>query len=111
MSNATKPYIVFVKVKDSSASSYTVHDDTRFICGNAFAYCGSSIKSVTISNGVVNIGRNAFSNCNKLTSINFLGTKAQWLAMNKESSWNGYTGNYTVTCSDGTVSKYDKEMS
>jgi len=40
-----------------------------------------------------------------LTSITFTGTKAQWNAISKKSTWNDYTRSYTVYCTDGNLSK------
>ena len=48
------------------------------------------------SEGVTSIGNWAFSRCSSLTSINYRGTQAQWNAISKGSSWNSYTGNYTI---------------
>ena len=47
-----------------------------------------------------------FNNCINITNINFNGTKEQWQAINKATTWNKNTGDYTVTFSDGsTLSK------
>ncbi|MBE6667240.1 MAG: hypothetical protein E7607_02895 [Ruminococcaceae bacterium] len=51
------------------------------------------------------IGSSAFSGCSGLTSINYNGTKEQWKAITKYSNWNYRTGNYTVTCTDGVLTK------
>ncbi len=47
----------------------------------------------------------AFYGCGSLTNIKFNGTKEQWNAIIKSDDWNYNTGNYTVTCTDGTLSK------
>ncbi len=39
-------------------------------------------------------------------SIYFDGTKAQWNAIEKGEGWSYYTGNYTIHCTDGTISKH-----
>ena len=70
------------------------------------AFCGcSGLTSVTIGNGVTSIGGGAFEYCSSLTTINFQGTKAQWRAIEKGSYWDNITGEYTVICTDGTISK------
>ncbi len=70
----------------------------------AFAYC-DSLTSVTIGNGVTSIGEGAFGGCSNLTSIEFKGTKAQWKAIEKDSYWKEYTGDFTVHCTDGDLTE------
>ena len=72
-------------------------------------YKGSSLTSVNIPNSVTSIGEYAFYNCSSLKSINYGGTKEQWKAIPKGSSWNSYTGSYTVTCTDGIFTKAESE--
>ena len=54
---------------------------------------------------MTSIGNYAFEYCTGLTSITFTGTKAQWSAISKGSSWNSMTGAYTVHCTDGDIAK------
>ena len=54
---------------------------------------------------VTSIGPDAFYYCDRLTSINYGGTKAQWSAIPKGSYWDLNTGSYTVTCTDGVLTK------
>jgi len=64
------------------------------------------LTSVTIGNGVTSIGDSAFDNCSSLASIRYTGTIAEWKAISKVSSWNGYESKIPVTkvvCSDGEV--------
>ena len=69
----------------------------------AFDGC-SGLTSVTIPDSVTSIGEWAFYGCSGLTTINFQGTKAQWQAIGKGSNWDSSTGEYTVICTDGTIS-------
>ena len=72
--------------------------------GELAFYKRSDMKTVIIPEGVTDIGELAFYNCTGLTSITFNGTKAQWNAISKGSSWKGYVPATEVVCSDGSVS-------
>ncbi|MBE6667632.1 MAG: hypothetical protein E7607_04940 [Ruminococcaceae bacterium] len=79
-------------------------DSVTIIAGSAFEGC-SGLTSITIPSSVWGIDDYAFSGCSGLTSINYNGTKEQWKAITKYSYWNNNTGSYTVTCSDGVLTK------
>jgi len=82
----------------------TFGDNVKTIPAYAFK-SRTGLTSVTIGNGVTSIGRVAFWNCSGLARINYRGTKAQWNAISKGSSWNSKTGYYIVYCTDGTISE------
>ena len=71
--------------------------------GSSAFYGCSSLTSISIPGGVTGIGSSAFRYCSSLTSIRFGGTTAQWNKISFGSSWNSSIGNYTVTCTDGTI--------
>ena len=83
-----------------------IPDGTAKIGDSSFYMCGG-LTSITIPDSVTSIGEIAFFNCIDLTTINFQGTKAQWRAIEKASSWDSTTGAFTVICTDGTISKAD----
>ena len=87
----------------SGLTNITIPDSVTSICCNAFRSC-TGLTSVTIGNSVKNIDAVAFYNCRKLKKIDFNGTIAQWNDISKTSGWNRNTGNYTVYCTDGTLS-------
>ena len=60
-------------------------------------------KNSVIPDSVTSIGEHAFSGCSGLTSITFKGTKAQWQAISKGSSWRVRVPETVVHCSDGDV--------
>ncbi|MDE6550124.1 MAG: leucine-rich repeat protein [Clostridia bacterium] len=70
----------------------------------AFYNC-SALKTITIPESVTSFNSMAFYNCTKLTDIYYDATKASWDAIQKANSWNSYTGNYTIHCIDGDISK------
>lgn len=69
-----------------------------------FAFAASGLTSVKLPNNVT-IGDDAFYYCSALTRIEYNGTKAEWQALSKGTDWNHGTGNYTVSCTDGELSK------
>lgn len=54
---------------------------------------------------ITSIGANAFGACVGLNAITYTGTKAQWKAITFGENWDNGTGNYIVTCTDGTIAK------
>ncbi len=88
----------------SRLTNVTISNGVTNIGWSAFSLC-SSLKSVVIPAGVTVIDDYAFENCSSLTSITYGGTKAQWNAISFGADWNKGTGNYTVICTDGAISK------
>lgn len=68
LGNSQNPYLVLVKAKNTSITSCTINQKTKFIAGKAFSNC-SSLTSITIPNGVLGIGNSAFAYCSGLTTI------------------------------------------
>lgn len=64
-----------------------------------------AIVTVIIPETVEVIGISAFENCANLTSIIYCGTIEQWNSINKGVNWNLGTGEYTVYCLDGELTK------
>ena len=60
---------------------------------------------VEIEKGLTCIGERVFDGCLNLAEIRFDGTKAEWNAIQKSSTWDLNTGNYTIVCTDGTIAK------
>ena len=69
------------------------------------AFYRIGLTSIVIPEGVTEIGEGAFDVCKGLTDIQFKGTVEAWQAIEKGYDWDYNTGNYTVTCTDGTVDK------
>ncbi len=97
---------VAYKYKGDMPSNTTIvlEEGTLGIAGTAFSRCTGLI-NITIPGSVTNIGSYAFSGCSELTRITFNGMRAQWNAISKGTNWNSGTGNYTIHCTDGNISK------
>ncbi len=67
LGNSRNPYLALIKVA-TQLSQVTIHEDTRFIYGNAFSGC-SDLTEINIHSGIIGIGSFAFSNCTKLSSV------------------------------------------
>lgn len=88
----------------TSLTSITLSDSLTSIGNYVFSGC-TGLTSVTILNGLTSIGNGMFDSCAGLTSINYTGTQAQWEAITKGDDWNYRTGNYTIHCTDGDITK------
>ena len=104
LGNEKNPYMVVMGVTDNSLSSYKIDKGTRVLHSNAFSGC-RSLTSVTIGNGVTRIGEQAFYGCNSLTIVNYNGTVEEWINIRKEAYWKDATGEFTVHCTDGDLTK------
>ena len=69
----------------------------------------TGLTRINIPDSVTYIRYQAFAGCSNLERIDYSGTKAQWEAINKDVSgppaWDDGTGNYTVYCTDGVITK------
>lgn len=70
----------------------------------AFWGC-DTLKTVTFSSAVKSIGEYAFVDCKKLEEINYNGTTEQWNDVKRGNFWDENTPDYTICCTDGTVTK------
>lgn len=73
--------------------------------GNYAFYGCTALTTVTISEKVTFIDDSAFADCSALTDIYYHGTTEQWNAIEKYYNWDSGTGNYTVHCTDGNITK------
>ncbi len=68
LGNDSNPYLVLMKVIDTQAESFLVHESAKIIAGGAFSgYSG--LQAIRLPASVDRIGDGAFSNCSALTVI------------------------------------------
>ena len=68
LGNDSNPYLILVKAKDKDITNCSINERTRIICDYAFCMC-SSLKSVTIPNGITRIPNMTFYYCTSLKNI------------------------------------------
>ena len=85
-------------------SSITIPNSVKCIGISVFSGC-TGLTSITILDSIASIKAYAFYDCKSLTNIIFQGTKAQWEAIEKGTSWDSGTGSYIVHCTDGDIPK------
>lgn len=85
----------------SSLTSIEIPDNVTIIDDGAFQE--TAIEHITIPANVTYIGYTAFFYCDKLRSISFNGTVAQWNAIEFGDDWNMMVPATEVVCSDGKV--------
>ena len=85
----------------SQIVSVTIKEGVTNIGDCAFSSC-SSLTSIEIPASVTSIGYLAFSGCSSLTSINYSGTQEQWNKIdNIENA--SISKNCTIHCTDGDI--------
>ena len=104
LGNAVNKHLVLVKASSTDITSCSIDVKCAFVLDKAFRG-RRSLTSITIPDSVKSIGLYAFSGCTGLTKIDFNGTKAQWETVEKGNEWSNNTGDFTVYCTDGTISK------
>ena len=85
----------------------TLPSSLEVIDGCLFELC-ANLNKVVIPSSVHAINWSAFSQCANLTVIEFNGSVQKWLDIEKGDSWNFNTGDYTIYCSNGIISKSDE---
>ena len=112
--------------KCTNLVSVTLPNSIESIGARAFSNC-DSLTTIIIPNGVTSLEPATFWGCYNLTSITlpnsltyiddyvfdgcslsiiyFNGTRAQWGGISKSYNWDYLSGDYTIYCSDGHITK------
>ena len=91
----------------SRLTSIIIPSGVTTIGDQTFCNC-KALKSIEIPDSVTSIGENSFFNCGELIDIQFNGTVNEWNSIQKGLNWDTFAGNYTITCTDGTIDKNGK---
>lgn len=86
----------------TSISNIVIPNKVSIIEDSAFSGC-TSLTSVTIGNSVKEIWSSIFLGCKAINTINYLGSKTEWNAIHKTTSWFGGNMQCIISCSDGIV--------
>ena len=89
----------------ATENSVIPDDESVTEIGNSAFFKDTSLTSITIPKNITCISRYAFYGCTEMTSVNYLGSMAQWNDVFKEAGWDFDTGNYIVYCTDGDIAK------
>ena len=68
ISSKSNHFFAFFEVKDKTATSIELHEDTKLIAGEAFAE--SKLTSVTLPDGVIQVAEYTFGKCDDLVEVN-----------------------------------------
>ena len=66
--DASNPYAVLIELTNKNFTTYTIHEDTKYIAYGVFREC-ARLTNITIPDGVKSIGGSAFRDCDNLTSV------------------------------------------
>ena len=90
----------------SSIKNIIVPSENKHMGANAFAEC-TSLESITLPHINISGGMATymFRDCTSLTTINYMGYIYQWQGRYHAPNWDKNTGDYTIYCTDGTISK------
>ncbi len=67
------PYFALIRAENTEITSCEFHPDTKIVAENAFENC-TSLQNVTLSDGLLCLGENAFLNCNQIKYTEYEGS-------------------------------------
>ena len=93
--------------KKCGLQSITIPESVSEICAWTFNKC-FGLTDIKLPSSVTKIGDFAFGECRSLRDIIYKGKVSEWQKIAKGSNWDVATTEYTVHCTDGTISKRGK---
>lgn len=72
LGTADNPYFALIRAENEDIVSCELHRDTRIVAAGAFSDC-RNLRTVILSDGLLNIGEEAFFNCGALIYYDYLG--------------------------------------
>ena len=78
-----------------------IPDNVKSIEKGSFWGC-SSLKTITLPASLASIGASAFKNCDRLETVNYKGTQAQWVQI-KIDDYNDKLTGAKIICTDGII--------
>ena len=89
-----------------SLTEITIPNNITSLAEGVFKFC-SNLRTVNMPNTIPEFGYDLFRYDSNLSVINYVGTKAQWNAIKKETmagmAWNAGVDELTVRCTDGSI--------
>jgi hypothetical protein len=73
--------------------------------GTGAFYGCKNLTNIILPDSVKTVGSSAFYGCTGLTGVRFNGKVSQWQIISFGFSWNYNTGDFVITCTNGTLSK------
>lgn len=91
-------------VRNGNIKTVTLPEGITYIGAGAFYSC-YKLTEISLPSTLAEIDYVAFKRCEKLNTIKYNGTKQQWYQLNKCYLWDDDTSEYTITCTDGELTK------
>ncbi len=76
-------------------------DSMATVRDGAFSHC-TSLARIRLPHALHKL-ESIFYDCERLTDIDYAGTRAEWEALEKESRWDEGLEDYTIHCTDGDI--------
>lgn len=90
----------------SSITQLELPEKIVYLPNVSFSDC-INLEYITLTKNISFIHGHAFARCKNLIAINYGGSATEWNAIIKEQNWDIHTADYTVNCTDGSISKSD----